>query len=114
MAEGMKGKAQEAGHKVTEAATKVGHKISEGAEKAADWVKEKTHAAGHRAEEMTQKMSHASACGTAKSTAEIRDHMDVIGSCGNRLGVVDHVEGDSIKLTRKDSPDDRHHFIPLG
>ena len=43
----------------------------------------------------------------------VREQMDVICSCGQKLGVVDHVEGDSIKLTKKDSPDDRHHFIPL-
>ena len=40
--------------------------------------------------------------------------MDVIGSCGNKLGVVDHVEGDRIKLTKNDSPDGQHHFVPLA
>lgn len=44
---------------------------------------------------------------------DIRERMEVIGSCGNKLGVVDHIEGGSIKLTRKDSDDGQHHFIPL-
>src|SRR5688500_7827055 len=60
-------------------------------ERAADWVKEKT---GMGAGE-----------GSDVGVAGIRERMDVIGSCGNKLGVVDHVEGGSIKLTRKDSAD---------
>jgi hypothetical protein len=47
------------------------------------------------------------------NSANIREHMEVMGSCGTKLGEVDHVEGNSIKLTRKDSPDGEHHFIPL-
>lgn len=43
----------------------------------------------------------------------IRERMAVIGSCGNRVGVVDHVDGNAIKLTRNDSPDGQHHFIPV-
>ena len=38
--------------------------------------------------------------------------MEVVGSCGNKLGVVDAVEGDRIKLTKHDSPDGQHHFVP--
>jgi hypothetical protein len=51
-------------------------------------------------------------CGGTDCTSQIREHMDVIASCGKKLGVVDHVEGTSIKLTKKDSPDGQHHFIP--
>jgi hypothetical protein len=47
------------------------------------------------------------------SELNIREHMEVFGSCGNRLGVVDGVEGHSIKLTRQDSPDGEHHYLPL-
>jgi hypothetical protein len=48
------------------------------------------------------------------ATEKIRDHMDVICSCGGRLGTVDHVEGDAIKLTRNDpEAGGRHHWIPL-
>ena len=116
MADSIKGKVEQAGHKIAETASKVGHKIAEGAEKAADWTKEKLHQAGHRADEAAQKAGHKTqeACGAAKTTAEIRDHMDVIGSCGNKLGVVDHVEGGAIKLTKKDSADGQHHLIPMN
>ena len=47
-------------------------------------------------------------------TTEIRDGMDVICSCGTRLGKVDHVDGDMIKLAKND-PDSGgvHHWVPL-
>ena len=48
------------------------------------------------------------------NTSNIREHMQVIGSCGNRLGDVDRVEGNSIKLTKNSSPDGQHHFIPVN
>ncbi|MCX8475217.1 MAG: DUF2171 domain-containing protein [Sphingomonas sp.] len=54
----------------------------------------------------------------------IREHMEVIGADGVHVGTVDHVEGDRIKLTKKDSGADiegaqgshagHHHFISLG
>jgi hypothetical protein len=115
MADGIKGKVEEAGHTIAEKAKEVAHKVSEGVEKATDWVKEKAHQVGHRADEAAQKAGHtAQECGVAKGTSDIREHMDVIGSCGNKLGVVDHLEGGQIKLTRKDSADGQHHFIPVG
>ncbi|HJZ55037.1 MAG TPA: DUF2171 domain-containing protein [Gemmataceae bacterium] len=44
----------------------------------------------------------------------IREHMEVIGSCGNHLGTVDHVEGNSIKLTKDDpKAGGKHHWIPM-
>lgn len=48
-------------------------------------------------------------------TMNIREHMEVFGSCGQRVGKVDKVEGLSIKLT-KDSPnaDGEHRYIPLS
>jgi hypothetical protein len=116
MADSIKGKMEQAGHKIAETATKVGHKISETAEQVTDWAKEKMHQASHRVSEATQKSSDkaSESCGTARSTADIREHMDVFGSCGNKVGRVDHVEGNSIKLTRDDSPDGQHHYIPLS
>jgi hypothetical protein len=123
MAETVKGKMEEAGHKVSEMATKAGHKVSESVEKAADWVKEKSHEAGHRVDEMAQKMENrtgmpltgSSSCGTAVgSAAAIREHMPVEASCGTRVGNVDHVEGATIKLTKNDSPDGMHHRIPCS
>ena len=77
-----------------------GEKVADGVEQAADWVKEKTGMGSHE--------------GADIGVAKIRERMDVIGSCGNKLGVVDHVEDGSIKLTRKDSPDGEHHFIPMS
>lgn len=46
--------------------------------------------------------------------AEIKEHMKVIGKDGAPVGTVDGVEGDRIKLTRKDSPaghEGHHHYI---
>jgi hypothetical protein len=48
---------------------------------------------------------------------EIREHMEVIGADGVHIGTVDHLDGDRIKLTRKDSGvghEDHHHYIPRG
>lgn len=45
-------------------------------------------------------------------SSNIRERMDVIASCGTKVGVVDHVEGNAIKLTKNDSKDHQHHFIP--
>jgi hypothetical protein len=42
---------------------------------------------------------------------DIREHMEVIDADGRPVGVVDRVEGDRIKLTKKDSRDGQHHFL---
>ncbi|WP_419809412.1 DUF2171 domain-containing protein [Sphingomonas sp.] len=39
--------------------------------------------------------------------------MPVVGSDGAHVGTVDGVEGDRIKLTRTDSRDGSHHFVPM-
>ena len=101
MASTMKDKVADAGHAVVDAAKNVGHKIAEGTEKTVDFVKEKTGIGGP-------------AEGTDAGIAGIKEHMDVIASCGKKVGVVDNVGGGAIKLTKKDSPDDQHHFIPVG
>ena len=44
----------------------------------------------------------------------IQEHMDVVCSMGGKVGKVDHVEGDRIKLTKHDSPDAEHHYIPTS
>lgn len=59
-------------------------------------------------------MGNKGDCGSMKTNAEIQPHMDVISSCGCKMGTVDHLEGGSVKLTRKDSPDGQHHFVPLS
>ncbi len=51
------------------------------------------------------------------SFTDIREHMEVIGADGVHIGIVDHLDGDRIKLTRKDSGQahqDHHHYIPKG
>jgi hypothetical protein len=101
MASTMKDKVADAGHAVVDATKNVGHKIAEGTEKAVDFAKEKTGIGGP-------------AEGTDAGIAGIKERMDVVASCGKKVGVVDHVGGGAIKLTKKDSPDAQHHFIPVG
>jgi len=57
--------------------------------------------------------SDKSTAGSASCCSEqVKEDMDVVASCGTKIGVVDRVEGESIKLTKKDSPDGHHHRIP--
>ncbi|HVG51427.1 MAG TPA: DUF2171 domain-containing protein [Xanthobacteraceae bacterium] len=45
---------------------------------------------------------------------DIKEHMEVLGSDGQHVGTVDHLEGaDKIKLTKGDSKDGKHHFISV-
>ena len=48
----------------------------------------------------------------------IREGMEVIGADGVHVGTVDRIEGDRIKLTRKDSGEGshegHHHFLSRG
>ncbi len=55
--------------------------------------------------------------------SNIKEHMEVIGADGVHVGTVDKVEGDRIKLTKKDSGaqiegapghSDHHHYLPIG
>ncbi|KAA2211654.1 DUF2171 domain-containing protein [Teichococcus oryzae] len=52
------------------------------------------------------------------NTSQIREHMEVIGADGVHIGTVDGIEGERIKLTRKDSGQGshkgHHHYVPLG
>ena len=43
----------------------------------------------------------------------IKEHMEVADAAGMHIGTVDEVEGQAIKLTRTDSGDGLHHFLPL-
>ncbi len=43
--------------------------------------------------------------------SQIKEHANVIGADGVHVGTVDHVDGDRIKLTKKDSANDHHHYI---
>ena len=48
----------------------------------------------------------------------IAEHMEVIGADGVHVGTVDKIEGNRIKLTKKDSGEGshkgHHHFIDKG
>ena len=46
-------------------------------------------------------------------TSRIEAHMDVIAADGESIGKVDHMQEGKIKLTKNDSPDHQHHFVPL-
>ena len=43
----------------------------------------------------------------------IQAHMEVRAADGSHVGTVDGVEGDRIKLTRKDSPDGEHRYVAI-
>ena len=101
MANTMKDKVADAGHAVADAAKNVGDKMAKGADNDIELVKEKTGMGGP-------------AEGTNAGIGGIKKHMNVIASCGKKVGEVDGVEGSAIKLTKKGSPDDQHHFIPVG
>ena len=45
--------------------------------------------------------------------SKITEHMDVIAADGEKIGKVDHMQDGRIKLTKNDSPDHQHHFVPL-
>jgi hypothetical protein len=47
-------------------------------------------------------------------TDDIKEHMPVMASCGEQIGVVDDMDGQAIKLTKAHSKDGLHHFIPLS
>jgi len=89
----IKDKLETAGSKIVDTAKDVGQKIADGAEQAYEWVREKAGA----------------------TKPDVKPKMDVICSCGTRIGVVDHAEGDAIKLTRNDpTAGGVHHFIPIS
>ncbi len=91
MADNIRDKVNEAGQRV---ADNVAH--------AADWVKEKTGMGPGRAE------------GSDAGVVGIRQHMEVFASCGTKVGEVDRVEGEAIKLTKDSCGDGMHHFLPLS
>ena len=46
--------------------------------------------------------------------SQVREHDEVVGADGGHIGTVDHTVDNAIKLTRKDSADNRHHYIDVG
>ena len=48
------------------------------------------------------------------NVSEIKEHMEVVGSDGQHVGTVDHVDGQRIKLTRTDAAaGGEHHYLHL-
>ncbi len=97
----IKDKLVDAGQAVVDAAKTVGHKIAAGASEAAAFVKEKAGIG-------------CADAGEDAGVAGIKERMEVYASCGKKVGVVDHVVGDALQLTKGDSPDGQHHFIPTA
>lgn len=56
----------------------------------------------------------AGGSGVGSITDQIAKHQEVVDAQGNHVGTVDHIDGDRIKLTRKDSADGEHHYISLA
>ncbi len=54
---------------------------------------------------LPQQLGYAKATSIQPGREGIREHMEVIGADGGHVGTVDKVEGDRIKLTKKDDPD---------
>ena len=86
MAETIKEKLEEAGHRISEKATEVGHAVGEKVEQVTDWAKEKSHQAGNTLEEMGQKAENRydetfGGVGRSGSIADIEEHMNVMSSC---------------------------------
>lgn len=75
----------------------LGHAVVDRVGKAADWMKDQT--------------DDYTPLGFANLN-DIAPGMEVFSSCGRLVGTVDHFEDGAIKLTREESPDHRHHFIP--
>ena len=73
-----------AGNSVADAAKSVASNIADGSENAVDFVKEKTGLGTTEGEDV--------------GVGGIREHMSVIASCGNTVGVVDSVETNSIRF----------------
>lgn len=50
--------------------------------------------------------------------SSIQEHAEVIGADGVHVGTVDHMDGDRIRLTKKDSGEGshkgHHHYISQG
>ena len=94
----IKDRLSDAGHKVADTAAAAGHVVAEKAGQAVDWVKDKVGIGSP----------------TPEQIAAIKPGMNVVASCGKKMGVVDHLDGDTIKLTLRDSIDGLHHYLPAS
>jgi hypothetical protein len=89
-------------HNIKDQINEVGKKVGECVSNTADWVKEKTGLGPGREE------------GSDAGIAGIRAHMEVFDVNGKKLGSVDRVEGNAIKLTKDSCGDGMHHFLPTS
>ena len=47
--------------------------------------------------------------------SDIKEHMEVVGTDSEHVGIVDHIDGARLKLTHHDSQaGGKHHFLPLS
>ncbi len=47
--------------------------------------------------------------------SDIKEHMEVVGSDGRHIGMVDHLaKSGLVKLTKSDATDHRHHLFPVS
>ena len=44
----------------------------------------------------------------------IKEGLNVVGADGVHVGTVVHLDGERIKLTKADSGDGKHHYLPAG
>lgn len=44
----------------------------------------------------------------------IKEQMTIVGADGVHVGTVDHLDGARIKMTKADSVDSKHHYLPIG
>lgn len=51
---------------------------------------------------------------TEHDHSAIKEDMTVIGADGVHVGTVDRLDGERIKLTKADSSDGKHHYLPAG
>jgi len=47
------------------------------------------------------------------NASDIHENMEVVGSCGHHIGIVDCVDGASVRLKRSGA-DDRPHYVALA
>jgi hypothetical protein len=113
MAESIDPQVETEGRQVAKPANQGRRKAGAPLEDTADWPEKPAHGDGDSIEEGDPEGQHP-AQEVLGSTAAIKEHMVVYGACGNAVGRVDRVEGDRIKLTKDDSPDGQHHFIPAS
>ena len=122
MAESFKDKVEDAGHKIAEKATR-----RSGTRSVRKWRRRATgrrrkptrSATGStrprkRSSTRPPPTAPRATPGPSARLADIREHQEVYASCGRKIGTVDRVEGDQIKLAKNDSPDGLHHLIPTS